>query len=875
MSALWRIEMLGGLCVQRGETTVTRFRTHKAAALLAYLALHPRRQHAREELADRFWPDADPEAARLSLRAALSALRRQFEDYGDDPLLVTHGNHSVSLNPALFTTDVADFEAAVKAKRGGEARRLYLGPLLPGFYEDWALQERERLEEIYVQACAEATDTAVSTPIAAALMPDAAPLRFLPPDLLCLFGRDEELNRLGDLLAEHRCVTLLGTGGIGKTRLALAAARRYVGRFEGGAAFVPLAEVTDARRILPAIRDALRLPPNAREEPLEQIANLLGERPFLLVLDNLEQVAAGGAGAVQMLLSRLPGLTCLVTSRRRLGISGERQFSVAPLMLEAGVRLFVDRAEAANPDFLLTERNRDDVMALVADLEGIPLAIELAAARASSLTPAEIRERLRERFVLLATRQRDKSERHRSLWAAMEWSYRLLTPEQRRLFARLSVFRGGWTTRAAETVCEEPSALEYLAQLRERSLIQSEETTGETRWRMLESLREFATEQLSPQEKEALTQRHATCFRDMAERLHPHLKAPDAAPRLDALECDHDNMRAAWEAGDAEIRLCLTASLWRFWQIRGHYEEGRSRLAVALSDAAPSSVRTLALLGAGTLAYDQGDLVAARELLETTIREASAEDATIAAKARNTLGLLDIRQGRFEEARKLFNESIVFFRAKGDEKNEASILMNLGLAYFREGRLEEARPYYEAAVEADRRQGEPRSLAFTLNNLGNLHAHEGRYVEARRCHEESLALKRELNDRAGIVSSLSNLGIVALRENHLAEALGLQQEALRLRVRLGLRHGIRESLVNLAALACVEKDYARALPLWGAAEHLAESLGVPVSPVEQTEKAETHAEALAALGQTIYEQGLAEGRALSLVEAVTLALGDA
>jgi predicted ATPase/Tfp pilus assembly protein PilF len=864
--------MLGGLCVQRGEVTITRFRTHKAAALLAYLALHPRRQHAREELADRFWPEADLEAGRLSLRAALSALRREFDDYSDDPLLVTHGNHSVSLNPAHYTTDVAEFEAAARAKRAGEARRLYLGPLLPGFYEDWALQERERLEELYE----EVRDTADTAEPTTPSLPDIAPLLLLPPEPLCLFGRDEELNRLGVLLAENRCVTLLGPGGIGKTRLALAAARRYASRFAGGAAFVSLAEVLDSQRLLPAIRDALHLPPNARVEPIEQIVQAIGERPFLLVLDNLEQIAAGGASVVQTLLSRLPLATCLVTSRRRLSVPGERQCTVTSLAEEAGVRLFVSRAQDANPDFLLTERNRDAVIALCADLEGVPLAIELAAARASSLTPVEIRERLRERFALLSTRQRDKSERHRSLWAAMDWSYRLLTVEQRRLFARLSVFRGGWNTPAAETVCEDPSTLEYLAQLRERSLIQAEETpSGETRWRMLESLREFAAEQLSYEEREALAQRHAACFRDVAERHHPHLKSLDATPRLDALERDHDNLRAAWEAGDAEMRLRLAASLWRFWQIRGHYEEGRTRLATVLSKAAPSSTRTLALLGAGTLAYDQGDLTAARELLETTIQEASMEDASIAAKAQNTIALLDIRQGRFNEARRRLNESLAVFRAKGDEMNAASILMNLGLAYFREGRLEEARPYYEAAVEADRRQGEPRSLAFTLNNLGNLHAHEKRYAEARRCHEESLTLKRQVNDRAGIVSSLSNLGIVALHEGRLEEASTLQREALALRIQLGLRHGIRDSLINLAAIASEEKDYARATRLWGAAECLSELLGVRTAPVEQAEQEQTWAVARATLGDAAYQITLAEGRALSLSDAVSFALGTA
>ena len=348
-----------------------------------------------------------------------------------------------------------------------------------------------------------------------------------------------------------RLVTLTGPGGSGKTRLALEATRQITdhtgSRFLGPVCFVPLADLSDARLIPAAIAEALALPRADDAEPLGQIvAALAGLPPALLILDNFEHLVERGAPLILALLTRLPALTCLVTSRRRLSLPGEREcpvppLSVPPLFLPdapetpalvaqaAGVQLFVDRAQATRPDFQLTRGNAAAVAALCRSLEGIPLAIELVAARAMALTPAQMNARLVQRFELLTSRREDKENRHRSLWAALAWSYDLIPPPLRRFFAGLSVFRGGCTAEAAQAVCEEPSALECLTQLRERSLVIVEHEGAEPRFRLLETLREFAGEQLTEGHRERLRARHEEWFLGLAEESRSALRGPDQA----------------------------------------------------------------------------------------------------------------------------------------------------------------------------------------------------------------------------------------------------------------------------------------------------------------------------------------------------------
>jgi tetratricopeptide (TPR) repeat protein len=350
---------------------------------------------------------------------------------------------------------------------------------------------------------------------------------------------------------------------------------------------------------------------------------------------------------------------------------------------------------------------------------------------------------------------------------------------------------------------------------------------------------------------------------------------------LDTLENDHANFRAALEyakehqTGDA-FPSRLAAALWRFWQIRGHYADGRAALASALSEEsnAATAERTILLLGAGTLAYEQGDSEIAEESFTAGLLAAKVNgDRLIEAKIRTTFGLIRLRQGRYTEARTTVETALALFRECGDQRGESAALTNLGLSYFREGRFAEARPYYEATLTIYRALQDWRGVAQMQNNLGNLAACTGQYDEARRCHEESLALKRSLGDQAGIVSSLNNLGIVAMYQGCLDEARALQQEALRLRLHLGLRHGIRESLINVAAIACRTGEYERAVCLWGAAEAMDSALDIPTTaPAEASEEARARRDALQALGQGRYAAALQRGRCLSPESAAAVAL---
>lgn len=470
----------------------------------------------------------------------------------------------------------------------------------------------------------------------------------LPPSFTRFFGRDAELAALAGLLApvgdadpqsgrgaradgpagpelstpnrqpSTRLVTLTGPGGTGKTRLALETARRLAEHYSGAVWFVPLGDTEGTERLLDAALAALRLPRAAQLEPLDQLVEALGQQPSLLVLDNFEQLVAGGAILVHELLVRMPSLQCLVTSRQRLDLAGEREFPVQPLPRPGGaggwapeqllafesVQLFVDRAQAVKPDFQVTAANAAALAELCDRLEGIPLAVELAAARAQLLTPAQMRAQLSRRFDFLVSRRRDVPERHRTLRGALDWSYQLLSPELQRIFAHLSVFRGGWSLEAAEAVClsDDPDRasssaidpLDLLAELRDGSLVLVDEAQEGFRFRMLETLREYAAEKMAPEESQAVRRRHVAYYMTLAEAGNEALRGPQQAAWLERLDLELPNLRAALTATvepgagpDPESALRLAGALWRFWSTRGYSREGLETLRGVLSRVPP------------------------------------------------------------------------------------------------------------------------------------------------------------------------------------------------------------------------------------------------------------------------------------------------
>ena len=885
-AARWKIELLGGLCVS-GGVRVTHFRTRKAASLLAYLILHPKRQ-SRETLTDAFWPDADFDAARTSFRVSLTHIRKEL---GDD--FLDAGRDTIAI-AAPFVCDVVEFEQAVRAKRWNDAARLYSGPLLPGFWDDWIVTERERLEALYETVRQHISEAMPELPL------------HLPPDLNRFFGREDEIEQMGEMLTQNRLVTLLGPGGIGKTRLSLAAARRHAALFPGGLWFVSLADVMTPERILPTIRDSLDLPRNATETPLTQIAERLkGELHCLLILDNFEQIAAQGASLVPSLLSRTPNLTVLVSSRRRLGVPGERQKTVSPLAPEASVALFSDRASVAPSE---------DIAALCRELEGVPLAIELCAARAGVFSVAEMREKLTERFALLASTDTEKTARHRSLFAAMDWSYRLLTPEQRRFFGGLSAFRGGWTREAAERVCDEPSASEYLGQLRERSLILSEELDGSIRFRMLESLREFAEERLSKGERRELERRHTDFFRDFALECEPKLSGADSKAWLDRLEADHENLRIV------PASVAFASALWWFWYQHGHWTEGRARLASALQEPLPTESeaiknRAKALDGAGVLSYSQGDYETALTLGEGSLalrREIGFQKGV--ASSLNNLGNILRDKGDYAGAKARYEEGLRVSQELGNAAFTASLSLSLGVVLAEQGDSESAKRYYRQSLRARREIGDLPGVSVALNNLGNLaieacdygaakvsyreslsigreigdhrmiayaagnlssvFVEEGDLAQAQTLLEESLAIRRELGDRQGIAYCLDSLGMIAQIRGEFAQARTLYVESLTLRRELEDRRSAAQTLEAMASLDAAQGATTRAAQLWGAAEALREEVGAPLPLNERLRNEKQIAAARAASNAETFAVAWREGRALTLEQALALALAS-
>lgn len=528
----------------------------------------------------------------------------------------------------------------------------------------------------------------------------------LPLSLTRFFGREAEIVRLRALLLpeQTRLVTLVGPAGIGKTRLGLETARRLAEPFGDSVWLVPLADLSEPGRIADAILDTLGVPRTPPSEPLAQAIAALGARTSLLVLDNFEHLINDGTRVVQQLLEQVPTLTCLVTSRQLLGLDGERAFPVEPLPVpekadtperlsrSESVQLFVDRAQAVRPDFQITNHNAPAIAKLCAGLEGIPLALELAASRAQVLTPFQMLGQMERRFDLLVGRKRGTTERHRTLRAAVDWSYQLLSPELQRFFARLSVFRGGWTLEAAQAVSGEPLALDYLAQLRECSLVLAEEATPsnqpEMRFSMLETLREYSQDRLAELEEVAATRsRHLRWCVDLAERAAPQLEGGEQVQWLARLEQEHENLRAALDWAleqDATVCLHLAGSLGRFFEVKGHWAEGRAWLEQALAHTANETrmsppVRAQALARAGDLARHQGDYPSASASYEQALAVAQeASDKQSIASLLNSLGHVVFSQSDYMMAHTFYTEALAFQRQLGDKKGVVLSLNGLG-----------------------------------------------------------------------------------------------------------------------------------------------------------------------------------------------------
>ncbi len=630
----------------------------------------------------------------------------------------------------------------------------------------------------------------------------------LPQAATSFVGREQEIETLTRLLHQTRLLTLTGPGGTGKTRLALETARRAAAGHRDGAVFVALDAIRDTELVASAAVEAIGVTEKAGSAE-EVLTTHLANREMLLVFDNFEQVMPAAA-MVDRLLASAPGLCAIVTSRVPLQLYGEQEYRVAPLPtpdLEslpapeamsgiASVRLFLERARAVDARFTLTAANAAAVAQICVRLDGLPLAIELAAARVKLLPPSAILARLGHRLELLAVQSPNLPARQRTLRAAIDWSWELLDEGERTLFERLAVFRGGWDLESAAAVClpEELGIdlLDGLSSLLDKSLIVRMDA-DEPRFNLLQTIGEYAYERLlAAGGAEAAMRRHALYFRDLAETVEPDLTGPDAAAGTARLALEQDNLRAAmtWavDAGEAQIGLRLASSIWRFWQRRGQLREGREwldRLLALAGAASVPAVHAKALTAAGGVAYWQGDQAMHRYYGDALAIYRSLDDARGIADSLQNLGFATmLSRGStadgMDEAGRLFEESLVRYRELGDELNIASVIGVIGYSRMMTGRLDEARAAINQALELNTAHGNVGRANDNRLALGHVDRLAGHLREAAGQYRMALAESRELGDASRTLMQLipaASLLAVTARHEAAMELLGAAARA--------------------------------------------------------------------------------------------------
>jgi predicted ATPase/class 3 adenylate cyclase len=625
---------------------------------------------------------------------------------------------------------------------------------------------------------------------------DARPSN-LPLQLTSFVGRADEIAEVERLLGQTRLLTLTGPGGSGKSRLALQVAGDLLTEFRDGSCFVDLSPVTDPALVPAAVANALGVPEDPGRPILDGVKEHLRDRELLGVVDNFEQVAEA-APVLEELLTAAPRLRALVTSRVVLSLRGEQEYAVPALGGAEAVRLFCERAVAASPRFALTEENTPVVAEIAARLDGLPLAIELAATRTKVLTPDQILARLRRRLSLLTSGPRSLPERQRTLRAAIAWSYDLLEPDERRLFARLSVFSGGWTFESAEAVCDPGElgldALDGLTSLVDKSLIRRSEAPGRPpRFSMLETIREFGLEQLEAGDDLAPVQRrHAEHFLGLAAEAEPHLVADDQGVWLDRCQDEHANLRAAlrWaiDRGDAGAAQAAAGALWRFWQQRGHLAEGRRWLEEALampSGQAPSAARAKALAGAGGIAWWSDQAAAHAFYDEALAIERELGDPARLAEALYNEAFAVAGEHDLDGAARLLDESLALFRQVGDEHGVVRVLGMRVVPDAMAGAWDRVIARMEEVVAIWRRLGDRLSLAFGLIWLAFALGRAGRRDDARATALEALALFREADNATGIALAFLDLAFLLTWEGRHDDAIRMAGVAERTREEAG------------------------------------------------------------------------------------------
>jgi len=988
------IQLLGGFQLSLDITPITTLDSPRLQALLAYLLLQRTAPHARAHLAFQLWPDTTEAQAQANLRTLLHRFRHALP-HADQFLHIDTQTVQWRMD-APYTLDVADVDRALAqaaaAERAGDqaavcaalrdAAEQYRGDLLPGWYDDWVLVERERLRQTFLvgleklvvlleqaeeyvagigyaqrllrhdplheaayqhlmrlharsgdrASVVRAYHTCV-TVLARELSVEPSPatteiygqLRHmetqspppatrptslgagdrrdnLPIALSSFIGRTRELAEVRRLLGTTRLVALTGAGGGGKTRLALAVATAVVPEYPDGVWLVELAALTDRAQVVQAVAAALGVCEEPQRPLTATLVDALRARTLLLVLDNCEHLLDSCAQLATTLLSACPRLRILATSREALGVAGETSWLVPSLSLpdpqhvltrmelvEAeAVGLFVERAAAALPTFRLTPENASDVVQVCRRLDGIPLAIELAAARVKVLSMAQLAARLDDCFRLLSAGGWTAVPRQQSLRATIDWSYALLAEPERALFRRLSVFAGGWTLEAAEVVCAGDclagdEVLEALAHLVDKSLVVVErQDGGPVRYRLLEAVRQNSHEKLRESgEAESIERQHAHFFLALAEAAEQELRGAQQVVWLDRLEREHDNVRGAlaWSQAardGAEVGLRLAGALWLFWLLRGNLSETRASLRGLLGRPemhAPTVARAKALYVAGLLAGAQSDFAPACMLLEESLALGQAlEDKHAIAYARNWLGIVASLQGDNLAARVLLAGSLALLQDLGNKWDIAWALSRLADIDLYLGDYTRAAVSLEASLALARQVGDHFVLGHVLLSLGYAAHLQGDNMRAAACYEESLARFRALNNTWGIAAVLHTLGYVLRTQGDNVQAAVCFSESLTRYWKMGHKEGTSLCLNGFAGVAGEMGQPVRAARLFGAAEALRETIGLSRQSDERAIYDRSVAAVRAQLEEAAFAAAWAEGRAMPLEQAIAEAL---
>jgi predicted ATPase/DNA-binding XRE family transcriptional regulator len=739
------------------------------------------------------------------------------------------------------------------------------------------------------------------------------PSNNLPSGLASLVGRDAFISAALRHIRqdEARLFTLTGPGGVGKTSLALEIARQVVEvnesfdpPFHDGVYFVNLAPIGDADRVLDAIAQTLQVKDAGSNGPHDAVKAFLRDKRLLLILDNFEHVVAA-APHVAGVLAVCPHVVAMVTSRSRLRVAGERMLQVQPLAREAAVALFVERARAAKPEFRPADDGGEAIAEICHRLDGLPLAIELVAARIQLMSPRALLARLiteqgHTQIRMVADGVSDLPARHKTLHDTIRWSYDLLRPDEQALFRRLGVFMGGWTLEAAESVAAADNGQanahhqssiitvwNSLTMLLDNSLVQQhDQPDDEPRFSMLETLREFALEQLvASGEARVARHRHAQFFIALAERAEPHLAgSPEQKTWLNRLDRDHDNIRTALRLllneGRADDAARLASAIWRLWRLRGYLAEGRQWLegAIAIQPQQPETQEQAAgqaklLHSLGAIVWQENDLATARRCFERSLALARASGSkNVLWRALDGLAAVSVDLGEWDTAEAWISEGLSVVRDLGDQRGIANAIERLAtIAYHRQD-YRKAREWFEQSLAISRALSDESSICITLANLGSIAHALHQFDDSAAFLEESLALAHKLDLKSLIPQINENLIELKLEQGDYEQAQARCVEALRMSHEQGQRYTVSSCLMHLATVTARQRQPERAAMLLGASQMILEATGGPRQPGQQADFERLLAETRAQLDETLIDKAFARGKAMTAEQAVDFAL---